>query len=164
MENLVVSISTIVIACIALGISIWQGWATRLHNKLSVKPLLDITTFYSETEPFIGVVVENHGVGPAIIKDFIVYIDGQPAIVDSVEAADKVYNATLSIGNEINYWHPEGDSVLKQGGGKEILWYRKEDWTTKGVEEFKETLSHLSFKFIYESIYREEFEISTHVG
>ncbi len=91
MADLAISISAIVIACAAVGISVWQGWVTRYHNKLSVKPILEISASVTDNSPLMGVWVENCGTGPAIIKNMIIYLDGQPTKVYSTEAANKVY-------------------------------------------------------------------------
>lgn len=161
MENKAISIPTIVLACVAVVISIWQGCETRHHNKLSVKPFLGIRFSISKNDPLMGVWIENNGFGPAIIKDFFVYLDRQPTRIDSREAAEKVYQAAQIYNKGIKFWSPMKSTVLKHDGRINIISYPKENWTTEGIEMFSERLSHLRFKFIYESIYEEEFEIST---
>ncbi len=162
--NRITAISTIFIACTAVGISIWQGWETRRHNKLSVKPILEIHTSTTEAAPLLGVWVENCGTGPAIIKDMIVYFDGQPIKVDSKEKAENIYRSAIILIDKVGLWHPHGSgAVLKQGGKANIISYAKENWTIDGKEKFKKALSHLHFKFIYESVYTEKFEASNEV-
>ncbi len=156
----ITAISTIFIACVAVGISIWQGYETRRHNRLSAKPFLGIRFSISEKKPLMGVWIENNGFGPAIIKEFIVYLDGQPTKVNSYEAAKKVYQAAKIYDKSKSFWSPMKSAVLKLGGRINIISYPKENWTTEGIEKFKERLSHLGFKFIYESIYEEEFKVS----
>ena len=73
MENIILSISAIVIALASLIVTIWQGIITRKHNILSVKPLPDILT--SNYENRLAVTLENNGTGPLIIKDFRAFID-----------------------------------------------------------------------------------------
>ncbi len=160
----IISISTIVIACAAVGISVWQGWATRHHNKLSVKPILEIHISTTSDGPLMGVWVENCGTGPAIIKDMIVYLDGQPTKVDNQEKAENIYRAANILSDKVSLWHPHGSgAVLKQGGKANIISYAKENRTIDGKEKFKKALSHLHFKFIYESVYTEKFEASNEV-
>ncbi len=161
MENKAISIPTIVLACTAVVISIWQGCETRRHNKLSVKPLLSITISTSENDSLMGVWIDNNGTGPAIIKEFFVHLDGQPTKVDSRETANKVYrDAGINI-SAIKFGCPVPSVSLRHGGQFNIISYPKNNWTTKGKEEFKKRLSHLSFTFIYESIYKEKFVTST---
>lgn len=64
--NLVVSISAVAVAVIALATTIWQGAVTRQHNKLSVKPhlVIDHVQYDGVTDKLI---LRNNGLGPAII-------------------------------------------------------------------------------------------------
>jgi hypothetical protein len=161
MDNPYITISTIVIACVAVCISIWQGWVTRQHNKLSVKPILEIFTSTTKDGTSMGVRVENHGTGPAIIKDFFVYFKGKPTKVDNREKADNIYRAANLYTSKINLWHPhKSGAVIKQGGTVNLISYVEKNLTIQDVEKFEEKLSHLHFKFIYESIYKEKFEVS----
>jgi len=161
MENTIISISAIFVACVAVGISIWQGFETRRHNKLSVKPYLVIRTSTSKSGLSMGVWVENDGLGPALIKDFIVYFDGQPTRIDNREAAEKVYRPAQIYEKGIKFWSPMKSTVLKRDGRTDVISYPKAIWTPEGIEMFAERLSHLHFKFIYESIYGEKFETNT---
>jgi hypothetical protein len=70
----IIAISSVVIAVCALGISIWQGYIARQHNKLSVVPILHVDLDTTEGKD-IEIVSVNNGVGPAIITHFTVYCD-----------------------------------------------------------------------------------------
>ncbi|MBN2093380.1 hypothetical protein JW964_27395 [candidate division KSB1 bacterium] len=71
----ILSISAIVIALTSVCISIWEGMETRKHNRLSVRPKLEIV--FSTTKDDFGYVLVNKGLGPAIISDRKIYIDGE---------------------------------------------------------------------------------------
>ena len=161
MENKAISIPTIVLACTAIVISIWQGYETRHHNKLSVKPLLGIRYSVSENHPFIGVWIQNNGYGPAIIKEFIVYLDGQPIKVNSPGSAEKVYQDAKIFFKGVTFWSPAESFILRHGEDINLISYPKDKWTTGGIKMLVEGLNHLRFQFIYESIYGEEFSKST---
>lgn len=161
--NRITAISTIMIACVAIGLSIWQGIETRNHNKLSVKPLLSVTISTSKNDSSMGVRVDNNGIGPAIIREFLIYLDGQPAKVYSLETARKIYqDAGLIIKGVdvsiIEFDDQDPGTTLKHGGRLNIISYPKENWTTEGIKIFEDALSRLGFQFIYESIYEEKFE------
>lgn len=70
----IIAISSVVIAVCALGISIWQGYIARQHNKLSVVPMLHVDVDQTEGKD-IEIVSVNNGVGPAIITHFRIYCD-----------------------------------------------------------------------------------------
>ena len=61
----------------------------------------------------------------------------------------------------IKFWGPMKSTVLKRDGRTDVISYPKAIWTPEGIEMFAERLSHLHFKFIYESIYGEKFETNT---
>jgi len=62
------AISSIIIALIALGISIWQGIETRNHNRQTVTPNLSITRDFRNEAKDVGIFIESVGLGPVIIK------------------------------------------------------------------------------------------------
>ena len=56
----------LVIAILALVIAILSAYATRVHNRLSVRPYLHINRSFSDNK--FRVYVRNSGTGPAIIR------------------------------------------------------------------------------------------------
>ncbi len=78
-----------VIAFCALGATIWQVYTTRKHNKLSVRPWLEtklsgrkVSTYRAKVE----IKLTNHGIGPAIIKNFVPLWDGEEVLCHDDEA------------------------------------------------------------------------------
>ena len=74
--DMVIGVAATVIALCALGLSIYQSGLTRRHNKLSVKPHIAtwINTDTDSKTYQAGLV--NNGLGPAIIIDFRIRVDG----------------------------------------------------------------------------------------
>ncbi len=71
----IVSVSAIVIAVASIVVTIWQGMEMRKHNRLSVKPRLEIS--YEAARDYFGYVLTNKGLGPAVITYRKFFIDGQ---------------------------------------------------------------------------------------
>jgi len=90
------NVLTVIVALTAIGLSIWQGYESRMSNRLAVVPNLDplsTTTGLTpsiESEYFpmvsdlgidsVGVVsytLENSGLGPAVIQNFLVFKGGK---------------------------------------------------------------------------------------
>ena len=75
-----VATASAVIALCALGVTIWQGRQNYKHNKLSVRPFLgtfmytDIVNKKTARRTFE---LMNCGIGPAIIKNFVLLYDGK---------------------------------------------------------------------------------------
>ncbi|MBV1914949.1 MAG: hypothetical protein KUG72_06155 [Pseudomonadales bacterium] len=63
----VIAIASTSIAAIALAVGLWGGFQTREHNELSVQPLLVASFSYGATNEESGILIENVGLGPAII-------------------------------------------------------------------------------------------------
>ena len=75
--QLITAICAVVIALAALFVAVWQARATRIHNCLSVKPNLDINQVVRQSDSTVQLDLGNNGIGPAIIKEFEVHIDGR---------------------------------------------------------------------------------------
>ena len=58
-------------------ISVWQGFQTQKHNRLSVRPLFTFSNNTDIQRNTFQVVLSNQGYGPAIIKSYEIYIDGE---------------------------------------------------------------------------------------
>ena len=61
-------IIAIVVSVLALTLTLFQAWATRRHNYLSVRPLL--RAGWKASNEFHGVSLKNLGLGPAIVKKY----------------------------------------------------------------------------------------------
>lgn len=87
--QVITGVSSVVIALCALILSVWQGIQARRHNILTFKPHLG-TSDYSDSSKGIYIVeLNNSGLGPAIIKDFIIYVDGERISGDRTEPIEK---------------------------------------------------------------------------
>ena len=74
-----IAVASAVVAICALAVTIWQGRQNYKHNKISVRPKLMVKRKFehTETEKTVWFELINSGVGPAIIKDFILIYDGE---------------------------------------------------------------------------------------
>jgi len=77
--SVMIGASSIVIALCALVFSIWQGIQARRHNRLSVRPYLTSSMHNSEDNGIYShaVYLENNGLGPALIDEFVMKCDGR---------------------------------------------------------------------------------------
>lgn len=66
--NTVTAICGVIIAVASLGVSAYVAWATRKHNRLSVRPLLGFTTTFP-VGATAGLRLSNSGLGPARITN-----------------------------------------------------------------------------------------------
>lgn len=76
--NFVGNNAAAIVALCALGFTAYQTWATRRHNRLLVRPKLDLLAnrVMGPNRGKIDLSIVNNGLGPAIIDSFQVTVDG----------------------------------------------------------------------------------------
>ena len=72
----VIAICGVVIAVASLGVAAYVAWATRKHDRLSVRPLLGLTTTFPAGAT-AGLRLTNSGLGPARIISSQLTFDGE---------------------------------------------------------------------------------------
>lgn len=60
--------AAIIVAICAVAISVWQGYETRKHNRLSTKPIILYEWEVKEGQKS-GIYIQNNGLGPAVLTD-----------------------------------------------------------------------------------------------
>lgn len=86
----IVSISDIIIALIALFVSISDNIMTRRHNKYTVTPILN--TSIQDINGFYGLLLSNQGYGPAIVDSCVILYNGK-----RMNASKKVWEEIFSL-------------------------------------------------------------------
>lgn len=69
--NTLATLVTALAAVCAIGLTIWQGQQNYKHNQLMVRPILTVKIRYGDKGDSVAFQLINSGVGPAIIKDFV---------------------------------------------------------------------------------------------
>jgi len=166
--ELIISISTVLISILALGLTVWHGYSTRKHNILSVKPML---VFQLDRANKFQFNLKNTGIGPALICDFKIKFDGK-VVADNPSPLNDPYPdifKLLGIGGFKYEWHIPGKntsySVNEQHRLLSIDFIEEE---FKGLDGFKsqvlEILKKIEFEVSYQSVYKNVIfiESSTH--
>ncbi len=110
-ENKLVSVVAVFIALLALLVSLYEGYEIRKHNRLSLKPYLDLQIHFENNEA-LEISIENAGLGPAIIQNFEIHADGQKArnwnhAMEIIDVSRFSYLNNLQAGEII----PPGESI-----------------------------------------------------
>jgi hypothetical protein len=71
------SVSSLVVAAIALGEASRNGAAQRRHNELSVKPLLHTWIDDCADNRRVTFILQNNGIGPAVITKIVFFAKGE---------------------------------------------------------------------------------------
>ena len=142
------SLIAILVAILALAISIWQGFEERKHNRLSVKPLLNFETVsHNQTK---SIRLSNDGLGPAIIKGFYVYLDGEQLDANIQNPWTKVLEHRNLSGQVSQMWYLSASSIFKPEKAYNLL-----SWPVDSLAQLD-----IRITIDYASIYEEEFSVS----
>lgn len=146
----ITQVSVVIIAVCAVVVSIWQGQISqkglalaREHNRLTVKPYLDITRFTDSNDQTLEVKIVNHGYGPAIINEFSLIYDNQ-----TYDNWNQVLNAAQE-GRNIRFLNNMAPGSVMASGLDNVLVRLQTAFEHKGI----------TIRIGYESIYEEKDSI-----
>lgn len=141
----VTSFCALIVAAFALFLTIYEGCATRKHNKLSVKPIMFVSFEFNEEGT--GWLALNSGVGPGVLKWLEVKVDGKPArtwndILPALGVSDCFeYTFATTSGN-----------VLNPGETKRVFWLEPKSPAERSL---REGMGRLRIRYCFCSIYDE---------
>jgi hypothetical protein len=156
-SELIVGITSTVIALVALAIAIWQGYVMRKHNKLSVRPLLRLDRVSIGKTQSISLI--NSGIGPAIINKFDVLVDD---IVLQGQGMTRMNEALRTLGIiDIRYSSYElfSEEAFAVGETQALIQIIHPDITADQIKRIVAVLPRLKFSFKYVSIYGDEYSL-----
>lgn len=148
--ELLIGVSGIIIALGAAITTIWQGFLTRQHNRLSVKPILRIDR--NSTLKYFNIVLLNNGVGPAIIKSVKYFVNNMEILGNNIpkQVIEKL---------ELSGWYEHFELLT---GESFSCGEQRSLFKSIGVIEGDTAMTAFkpfTIEIKYESIYNEEFII-----
>ena len=157
-----------VLALSALGLTFYQAWLSRRHNHLSVKPhlLWESQRNWSDEGLTLSLLVKNNGVGPAVIQDIKLSIDGKSF---SDKAHDPVEQlAALLFANKVPY-HVAAHAFPGQGSAmpsQAVIEFAR--IVFPGMKKSQEAalgkvLDRANLKVVYECLYGRKLTLDTSV-
>jgi hypothetical protein len=93
--SIVVAICATVIAVLSLAVSVYEARTTRRHNRISVRPFLELRVGLSQGRK-AGLQLINAGLGPAVITRTVLTLDGE-ALGDFSEESVNLLRSKLSV-------------------------------------------------------------------
>ena len=145
------------IAVLSFAVTIWQGYISRKHNQLSVKPHLYIDLHVEKDAP-TRLIIKNNGLGPAFIKDFKILVDGK-----ALTSEDKLlYHQALKDINleeyDFSYSMLSDNQAFPAGAEIDLYSFETEDLDSDDVKTIEKNLERLDFEIDYESIYNIKYQ------
>ncbi|PPC84922.1 MAG: hypothetical protein CTY37_09235 [Methylotenera sp.] len=154
-----------VIALCALGATFWQGYLSRRHNRLSVKPHIEIAIGFNFIQQEYYINMLNNGLGPALITKIQLLVDGVEVDTQTSEVFCDVISEVFHLYRyKQNYLIISGSYMMKPSEEKTFLKVEILDSLNSfpiiDSEEIHNVNSRLKVKIGYESMYGEKFKSS----
>lgn len=94
--NGIATIGAVILSVVAISISILEVTTMRTQQKSAVWPYLQINSSYTDGK--YQILLENKGVGPALIKNLTLLVDDEPAY-----EFDKIISDLVGLENAFSY-------------------------------------------------------------
>ncbi len=148
--ELSLGIAGIIIALAVAITTIWQGFLTRKHNRLSVKPILRIDRNITLDDNF-NIKLLNNGVGPAIIKSVKYFVDNTEIVGDQIST--QVLHK-LGLFDSYEHFEISSGETLSSGEQRSLFKLLKK-LEVDALIDIMTTFKRCSIEIKYESIYNE---------
>lgn len=151
-----VNVAALIIACLALILSVYEGSKTREHNRLSVRPQLEFSIGHNPSGGPLEFRVTNCGLGPAVKLTMRAGLEGKPRRAVR-------YRGFLDTLEEAGLLELDGDhefpGVLVAGESTTLLRVTVSDFVT--YSRFVAGVQRLRIEIDYESMYGERFSVAS---
>jgi hypothetical protein len=137
----------LVISIFAFFISIINAYETRQHNRLSLRPYLQINFIINETG--LGWTILQTGLGIAIVKTFEVTVDGKP-VTGWKNLFQTLNIPTEKIGVKYNILY-KGNALMPKTTSSNLLWIPPNSTAVT----LAQNANRIEIKVCYCSIYEE---------
>ncbi len=158
----IVSFVAIVVSIFSLFIFVRQTNIIEEQNHLSVMPYLMLESSNNSSQNEFRIEIVNHGVGPAIIEERLIFFKGEKHDMEFVEFLTEIAPDTDSI-FVISSATLQPGFALPAGASRQIL---KIGGSKKSYEDFMRFMAitqtdDFSYEIKYKSIYDDHWEISS---
>jgi hypothetical protein len=160
--QVITGISSCIIALCALIFTICQGIQARKHNKLSYRPHLTRWAHLNAEKGYYAVDLINNGLGPALIENFFIKVDGK---VISGEGAEPIEKTLKILFPSHNYKSQQSflakgySMAAKERSNIVAVQFMNQPLPTR--EFVEHAMNRADMEIIYKSLYEETFRLST---
>lgn len=148
------AIGTVLMALCALITSLWQSYALRQHNELSVRPFLQFESNWDKRPDgkiSWNIYINNNGMGPANVVSSQLLVDNKP-----VEGTNQLMPALGFVqdcfgSGQIHRFYKTGD--------RQLVLHGENDGCQLTAAELQQ-LGRIRIQLVYESLYGETFVVS----
>lgn len=154
----IVGVANAIIALCALVFTVWQVFVERRHNKLSVTPHLT-TWMHSDVENNrYQIDLLNNGIGPALIKSFLIQADGQPIHGEGTEPIEKTLKILFpQYGYQSYQAYVANGYMMSEKENRTLISIKFNGSQFPRPEEVEHVTKRVRLIIDYESIYGDKF-------
>ena len=154
-----IALASAVIALSAFGTSVWQGYLTRKHNQLSVRPYVAFA-FHRTEETVFRIVILNYGMGPAKLGKLSAKFDNEIIELHTIPSLHKLYRYLFEGSTKIDHGYSlfEANTILASGKENQLLDIRSVETFDKDVLDAR--LKSIEFTLNYSCIYGNSYTLS----
>ncbi|MDP5138737.1 hypothetical protein ORJ04_22585 [Rheinheimera baltica] len=146
----IIALSAVIIAALALLSTLWQGYLTRKHNKLSVKPLLHLNL---GTLNGLFIKLQSLGLGPALITKVVIISDGKRYENPSKDPYPEILSYLTTANYKYLFNMPVVGSSYLPGSEINLLSLECENFSFEQKKELEAFHEQLYFELHYTSFY-----------
>lgn len=151
-----------VIALCALGLTVWQAVVARRHNKLSVTPYLTTWSHSDGGNNRYQIDLLNNGIGPALIKSFLIQIDDRSISgegTEPIEQALKILFPQYSYQPSLAY--VANGYMMSEKESRSLAIIQFNGSPLPSPDEVKHAIKKARLIIDYESIYGDKHRMDT---
>jgi len=150
--SVVVAACSMLIALLSLGLTTYEAWAIRNHDRLSVQPRISLAYYFDDTG--VGWRFSNVGLGPARIRGFKVFVDGisQRPVLEFSDIVFSTFN--LDPGTKIKFTNIFAGDLLPSGHDGILAWIPTGPEATKVNAGRKRMYFELCYCSLYNQCWR----------
>lgn len=151
----IIALASAGIALAALGTAVWNSQVVIRHQKLSVKPHLQID-FHFATDEDVGIYLTSNGLGPAKYVSMTWRTDQMDYPIDTPKKYLRIVKALGLEHLTANYLRPQDGSFFEPGKSKALLVFPGTA-NSPNHGQVVDALYGLTFEISYESLYGETY-------
>lgn len=145
-------IVAVLIASLALLLTVWEARQTRKHNQLSLLPLLRFDTNIVPENERAEIRVLNKGTGFAFIHSYEMLIDGKTRQELSIGRWEEL-TRYLGLEDVVSYAFFDPTTVLSPGESHSLISIPIGTWTPDRTKQIRNAFRKLSYTIKYASPY-----------
>jgi hypothetical protein len=158
-----IAASAAVVALFAMAATFWQVKLAREHNRLSVRPHLNVL-FSAYPDKTIYLSVQNSGLGPAIVRSLHVGIDGVEYSSSTASINPALRSIFDAAGQRVNWTLLGPESPIRVEGTITLFEFIEADKSTHGFNAALAFARRMSIRIEYKSMYGERFTLTALLG